>query len=212
MKLREIKKDAKAAMKNKYGYAILYTILFGLISVCSVFVGLIIGVIIVAGAITCSKVSFYMDIANRRETSFDSTFKGFKYFGKAFKASFYLGLIYLAILLFVAVVSVVLTIFVKATFVSYIIIAVSVLAAILLLIISVKSIFVFYVMVDMPELTASECIKKSWDISKFFKIIRFNLSYFGWTLLVILTFGILNLYVAPYYQTAKVNLYYSMKK
>lgn len=38
----------------------------------------------------------------------------------------------------------------------------------------------------------------------------FELSFIGWRILVVLTFGALNLYVSPYYNTCLANYYLSL--
>ena len=67
----------------------------------------------------------------------------------------------------------------------------------------------YYVMLDNPELSANECIRKSKELMRGHKSDLFVLllSYIGWLLLSLLTFGILMLWVGPKMQTAKYHFY-----
>lgn len=67
----------------------------------------------------------------------------------------------------------------------------------------------YYVMLDNPDLSANECIAKSKELMKGHKADLFVLllSYIGWLLLSLLTFGILMLWVGPKMQTAKYHFY-----
>ena len=87
-----------------------------------------------------------------------------------------------------------------------------ILLAIAVFFISIKLKFVFYIMNDETDLSAVNYIKKSWRITKgsFGKILLFELSFIGWRLLTLLTFGALNLYVLPYRNTAVANFYLSL--
>ena len=69
--------------------------------------------------------------------------------------------------------------------------------------------YVFYVMNHQTQLSGAECIRASWKLSKgmFWKIVLFNLSFIGWWILVLVTLGGMYLYVSPYYDTARANLY-----
>ena len=75
--------------------------------------------------------------------------------------------------------------------------------------VNIKLSFVFYVMNHQTQLSGAECIRASWQLSKgmFWKIVLFNLSFIGWWILVLVTLGGMYLYVSPYYDTARANLY-----
>lgn len=75
--------------------------------------------------------------------------------------------------------------------------------------VNIKLSFVFYVMNHQTQLSGAECIRASWKLSKgmFWKIVLFNLSFIGWWILVLVTLGGMYLYVSPYYDTARANLY-----
>lgn len=72
----------------------------------------------------------------------------------------------------------------------------------------------YYILKDNPELTANEAITKSREMMKGYKWKFFvlQLSFLGWDILGMLTFGILSiLYVNPYKQYAYAEFYRKVK-
>lgn len=71
----------------------------------------------------------------------------------------------------------------------------------------------YYIMVDNPHLSALEAIRKSKEMMVGHKLRLFSLwlSFLGWFLLGIITFGLGFLYVAPYYEATKANFYEDLK-
>lgn len=82
MKNKEIKQNAKMKMKRKYGYAILATILWSLVSIGSWTAGLFIGAILVSGGLIASKAALYLDIAKDNFNGTDNIYRGFNFFFK----------------------------------------------------------------------------------------------------------------------------------
>lgn len=205
MTIKDIKKKSKADLKNNYGISILTKILLSLVLFGSAAAGFIVGAIIVAGAITCCYAAFYVDIAKRQIKGVDSTYRGFRQFARALKVM----LIYAGVILGVLIAYILLMLMIPHFVVSTILI---ILLAIAVFCISIKLKFVFYIMNDETDLSAVNCIKKSWRITKgsFGKILLFELSFIGWRLLTLLTFSALNLYVLPYRNTAVANFYLSL--
>lgn len=74
--------------------------------------------------------------------------------------------------------------------------------------------FSSYVVADNPELTATEVIKKSWNLTKGYKmdIFIFGLSFIGWAMLAPLTLGILYIWLMPYMIVATTLFYEELKK
>lgn len=72
----------------------------------------------------------------------------------------------------------------------------------------------YYVLADNPELTARQALAKSKEITQGHKMELFvlNLSFFWWSLLTILTFGIAGIYVIPYMDATMTNFYNSIKE
>ena len=66
-----------------------------------------------------------------------------------------------------------------------------------------------YILVREQDKTAVGAIKKSWAMTKGQKgrLFVFDLSFIGWGILCCLTFGILLIWVAPYYRSAKTVLF-----
>ena len=70
-----------------------------------------------------------------------------------------------------------------------------------------------YVMIDNPELGVMGSIRRSKEIMRGHKLDYFilHLSFIGWIILSVLTFGILLLYVSPYVSVTEANFYNSIK-
>lgn len=208
---REIKLKSKADMKNNYGAAILTMILLSLVVSGAATVGLIVSLIVVLGAIKCCYAAFYVDVAKHEIKGVDSTYRGFRQFGRALKVL----LIYTGVILgMLAVMGIILGITAAAVEeeIEFVIIVGVILALIFLIavfILSIKVKFTFFIMNDQTDLPAVDCIKASFKLTKgrFWKLVGFELSFIGWYILVLLTLGGLNLYVAPYHDTAVANFY-----
>ncbi len=71
----------------------------------------------------------------------------------------------------------------------------------------------FYIHIDRPELTASELLKESERLMQGhrWELFKLELSFLGWYVLTILTFGILSFWVTPYINNAVVTFYYDLK-
>lgn len=71
----------------------------------------------------------------------------------------------------------------------------------------------YYIALDNPELGAEECINRSMKMMNGHKMELFllDLSFIGWILLAILTFGIGLLWVAPYMKVAHCHFYEELK-
>ena len=67
----------------------------------------------------------------------------------------------------------------------------------------------FFISIENPELSANECIAKSKEIMHGHKWDYFclMLSYIGWLILCVLTFGILTLWVSPKMSTSTYIFY-----
>ena len=77
----------------------------------------------------------------------------------------------------------------------------------------IKLYFVTYIIAD-DDLSFMDSIKKSWMITKgnILRIIGMNLSFFGWYILGLFTFGLLYLWVIPYHQMSLTNLFLYLKE
>lgn len=74
--------------------------------------------------------------------------------------------------------------------------------------------FASYVVADNPELSATEVIKKSWNLTKGYKmdLFVFGLSFMGWTILASFTLGLLYIWLMPYMMVATTLFYEELKK
>lgn len=74
--------------------------------------------------------------------------------------------------------------------------------------------FYSYVAADNPELSASEILRKTWEITKGYKwdLFIFFLSFLGWVILAPFTLCILYIWLIPYMTIAEVLVYESLKK
>ena len=222
MKISELKQKAKADMKNGYGYAILTMILLNLTLLGSMTIGLLIGFILVAGAVQCCYITYFNDVAMNKREGIDSTYRGFRQFARALVLYLWELLFFVVPLL---VIGIILLIIGAATGnamasgagtvtpQSAMTIAGIILGLIYLVYfiwVSLKLYFSFYILNDEVDLSALNCIKKSFAMTKkkMVRLFLFELSFIGWWLLCLITFGGMYLYVYPYYMTAKSNLYF----
>ena len=69
-----------------------------------------------------------------------------------------------------------------------------------------------YILAQNPGMSAKECLDKSKEMTEGYKFSLFllDLSFIGWNILVMLTMGILSIWVNPYYNTTKANAYLEM--
>ncbi|MDR0788856.1 MAG: DUF975 family protein [Bifidobacteriaceae bacterium] len=67
----------------------------------------------------------------------------------------------------------------------------------------------WYIALDHPELTPNQCIGKSKELTKGYKwqIFLFVLSFLGWAILSLFTFGLLMFWLYPYINASQVKLY-----
>lgn len=221
MKRAEIKHKSKLDLKNGYGYAILTMVLLNLVLFGSMTVGLFVGAILVAGAVQCCYISYFNDVAKHKRESVDSTYRGFRQFARALSLYLWQLLYYLVPLVVIVILSGIITVATSDPHINnglsvpglILTLVLSLAYAVYAIILSLRFYFSFYVLNDEVDLSARECIKKSMTLTKgkCLSLFVFKLSFIGWWLLVLITFGGMNLYVYPYYMTAKSNLYFDIK-
>lgn len=183
---KETRKRAWKKLKGKWGtYAVCSLIYFLFIACCSVltliFIGPIIALII-SGSMILGYSFIALNVSRRKTISEKQIFHGFKYFASSLA-------LYICnnILLFLWTLLLIIPGIIK-TF-SY----------------SMS----FFVLADNPTLSSSEARRRSIEIMKGnkFRYFCLNLSFFGWFLLCILTFGILYFWIFPYIFTAQAEFY-----
>jgi len=141
---------------------------------------------IIGGPINFGLASFFLKLARKQESSFGELFSGFQYFLKNFVLNFFI--IFFTILWFLLLV-------------------IPGIIAIL------RYSMAYYIMNDNPDLKPLEAIELSKKMMYGHKMRLFFLwlSFIGWILLGIFTFGIGFLYVMPYYNATITNFYEDVK-
>lgn len=172
----ELKALAKARLKNNWGTAILVILLQGVITYV---VGIAlpgignIASLILSGPLTFGVTYVYVQFSYGQSAQVGDAFKGFSYFGNTF-------LLYLLRAIFVA------------------------LWSLLLVVPGIMKAYSYamatYLMVQEPSISAQDALKKSEQCMKGHRMEMFMLvlSFFGWWMLCIVTFGVATLFVAPY--------------
>ena len=209
----DILSSAHNAMSGHYGFAILTSILLNLVKYGSILLTAVFGPLLIGGMTKCSLAGFYLDVANGKQSDISSTFRGFKYMKKSIATQLILLLfkvvVYGALIALYAIIRLVGNIWFTLIF-----------SLLLLIIFAIVFIWtnsidktVYFLMIDREDPTAKQGVISAFKIvsKNFKKFFLLNLSFLGWAILTVMTFGILILYVDPYYQTAYAKLYMELK-
>lgn len=219
MNRKQLKKQTRARLKPVLGYTFLALILWTLVLSASLVVGLVIGPILVLGALSVSRIIYFLDVANgneKRAKDVNAMFCGFPHFGRVLKTTISYYLLFLVGILIPAI------IYFGLGYLSYYVLQ-SPLAGLIFTILSIVILvsfllmmlmffyFIPYVLADkrFNDFKIKQILNLSFKLGKknFFKIIAFELSFILWRLGVIFTAFMLNAYFIPYYQTARAALY-----
>ena len=180
----ELKKQAKASLQGNWGIAIAAIIIYGAITVALSYTG--IGSLFV-GVFTFGYAAFFMSLIRNRSAKIEDLFCGFsEHFADSFVAGILVGVFtFLWSLLFI------IPGIVKAYSYS----------------------MTYYILKDNPGMSATEAITESRKLMDGHKweLFVLHLSFIGWLLLCMLTFGILLLYVEPYMMATDAAFYESIK-
>ena len=189
----ELKANAKAQISGKIGILFVITLIIAAISgaaggVLSFAgpVGSLAISIIITPAFALSIVRVYLNLFHGQKPEVKDAFSGFDDFWSAFKVQFLVGLFtFLWSLLFI------IPGIVKAYSYS----------------------MSLYILAENKEKPALECINESKSMTNGHKMDLFvlDLSFLGWALLGIITFGIAYIYVIPYINATYTNAYQSLK-
>ncbi len=179
---------AKEQIKGKIGVLfVISLIVFGISLLPSFipYIGGLVSEIFIIPAFSLSLCLIYLKIADGREIAIGNVFDGFNYFWGAFKVTFLTSLFtFLWTLLFI---------------VPGIIKAYSYSMAL-------------YIYADNPDMGALDAINKSREIMNGHKMDLFvlMLSFIGWGLLSVITFGIVGIYAIPYISATYAGFYRSL--
>ena len=181
---RQIKVEAKAALSGNWGIAIGIWVVYLVLGSAIAFT--FIGPIILSGVFAFGFMAAYLTLVRTKSTSFETLFSGFSNFGTT------------------CVVGILQTIFLTLWSLLFIIPGI------------VKTYsysMTYYILRDNPNLSASEAITESRRMMNGYKgkLFCLDLSFIGWFLLCALTFGLLGLYVLPYYNAARARFYEDLK-
>lgn len=195
----EIKEKAKASLKGKYGDAIAMMFIYLGISFAAGFIVGLMGfdetslelasnivAIVVSALFEFGMLSYFLKVSRNEPVTYKELFSKINMFWP------YLGI---------------------ALLTSLFIILWSFLFIIPGIIASISYTLVYYIKLDNPELSTSEVISKSKEMMQGHKWDFFvlGLSFIGWAILGIFTFGILYLWLFPYMQVTYANFYNSLK-
>lgn len=203
MNRAELKEKAKKSLKGKYKDAIIMIVLLYLISFG---VGVVLGTVcvflrlenilnilsqiasfIISGLLMFGYNSYFLKVSRDEEVSYKELFS---------KTKLLVPYILISLLTFVFV-----------FLWSLLFIIPGIIAAI-------GYSFVYLVALDNPELEPMEVLKKSKEMMNGHKMDYFvlQLSFIGWALLGVFTFGILYLWLIPYMQVTNANFYNQLKE
>ena len=192
MNRAELKALAKNQIKGKIGILFLITLIIGAISgiagalLSKLPGGSLIVSIIITPAFSLSVIRVYLSLTHGARPEAGDAFSGFDDFWSAFKVTFLVGLFtFLWSLLFV----------IPGIVKSY---AYS---------------MSLYILAENKGKSARECINESMGMTNGHKMDLFvlNLSFIGWGLLCVITFGIAYIWVGPYMSATYANAYNSLK-
>ena len=185
----ELKASAKTQIKGKIGILFaMFLIMIG-VSIASSFVPVLgsIANLLVNAAFALGGAWVFLRIAKGEEVSVGNIFYGFEDLWAAIKAQFFMGLFILLWYLLLIIPGIIKTYAYSMT---------------------------FYILAEnkgMPVLEAITLSRKMMDGHKMDLFLLF-LSFIGWFLLVVITFGIAGIWVYPYFYATLTNFYLSVKE
>ena len=182
---KQVKANAKAALKGHLGVSIVTILVIGiLLSVAS---ATVIGAILLAGPLMAGLAFFFTKLYRKEDVRFQDSFGGFANFSGNVIAGVLVAIYtFLWSLLF----------FIPG------------------IIKQLSYSMTFYILNDHPEYTATQAITESRKMMNGHKwnLFVLSLSFIGWDLLSVLTFGILEIvYVLPYKKAAIAGFYDAIK-
>jgi uncharacterized membrane protein len=192
----EIRAAARGALSGNWANAVVALIIFeAIVYVANVLpvIGTI-GSFVVGGPLAYGLILLFLGIARKGETDFNVLFKGFNFNDN--NSGLFIRLLGAYILS---------TIFILLW---------SLLLIIPGIIAGLGYSMIFYIFADNPDISISDALKQSKKMMYGYKwkLFLLQLSFIGWALLCILTFGIGFLWLGPYMQAATTQFYLELKK
>lgn len=185
MQAKEIRGIAKSKLQGKWGTMALTMFLYSLISAIASAILYGVGTIfflIAGGAFLLSFTIMALNVTRDREVCVENIFLGFQDFGRSFALYVLQGIFVLLWSLLLIVPGIIKA---HAYAMSY------------------------YILADDPKVSANDARKRSMTLMEGHKweLFCLRLSFIGWWLLCLLTFGILTFWVNPYVQCAEAVFY-----
>lgn len=181
MERKALKASAKDALQNNWGNAIL--VLFIQAALMGAAAGVMgIGQIIIAGPLSTGVALFFLKLSYRDQAQIEDLFQPFHNFVNTFFAGFLVGLFtFLWSLLFI-VPGIIKGLAYAQT---------------------------FFIINENPEFTGKQAIDASQEMMRGHKgeLFLLQLSFIGWFLLVLPTFGLILFYLEPYYKATMAEYY-----
>jgi uncharacterized membrane protein len=186
-KNKDLMAQACASLSGKWGIAVCLTLVHSLL-VGSISIVPILGVVgawLIAGPLAFGVVTFFLALSRGEEVSIGQLFKGFEGWNR-YGTTLATGIL---VIIF--------------TFLWTLLLIVPGIIA------SIAYSQTFYILVDNPDISPLDAIKKSKQMMRGYKWKYFclGLRFMGWILLCILTLGIGFLWLMPYLQTSSAKFY-----
>lgn len=220
-----IKQIGKDNLRKQWGELLLALVLVEVGGIIASLLTLGLGSFVVSGPLTFGLTWLYYKQTQGDQPNQLMLLEGFKKkFGESFLAGLLLGIVR-GIPAAVGVVSGLITLGTTITRIQYMRYgyydfggptAGSIIGRILMFALVIVCIYIYYgvcmsmyILMREPDKTAVGAIKKSWAMTKGQKgrLFIFDLSFIGWWILCILSFGILLIWVSPYYTSSKTVLF-----
>ncbi|MGI6573647.1 MAG: DUF975 family protein [Fermentimonas sp.] len=172
---------AKESLKGKWGLAVGTFLVYILLSMAASIIP-VAGTLLVGGPLALGLALFVLSVSRGQEAEIEQLFKGFERFAVAFVAMLLI------------------TLFVSLGFMLLIVPGI---------ILSIAYSMTFYILIDNPNFTSVEAMKKSRELMYGFKWKFFCLClrFIGWLLLCVITLGIALLWVVPYMHVSFAKFY-----
>jgi uncharacterized membrane protein len=183
-----IRSNAREALSGKWGLAVgttfVYLLITGIIQSLPILGPII--MLLLTGAFTLGQTMFFLAIARNDNPKLELIFSGFNEFGKALAAYLLLVVVLLFWTLLLIIPGIIMGLAYSMT---------------------------FFIIADEPEISAWDAMKKSKAMMEGNKgqLFLLSLSFIGWALLAILTFGIGMLWLIPYMQVSIAKFYDEVK-
>lgn len=184
----ELRYAARERLRGNWGMAVLVFFLYTVISIVLAYIPIVgsIGSIIISGPLMFGLYAFYLHIVRGQTPELNVMFSGFQLFGKTL-------LLYILQSIFVFLWSLLLII-------------PGIIAAL-------RYSMAYFIMHDNPDISAMDAIRQSKEMMRGYKgnLFVLYLTFIGWFLLALLTFGIGFLWLAPYVYTTVAAFYEQLK-